>query len=153
KLLIALHEAISNAIIHGNLELSSDLKEQGDSAFAEALAQRSADPALAGRKVDIVVDFDGEAYRWVITDQGRGFDVEKVLARCLSDDPEVMLASGRGILMMKSFLDDVKFEMGGRRVIMSLLRATVDERRKLPRVPLAASFQVTPIHSDGTPIW
>ena len=37
KLLIALHEAISNAIIHGNLELSSDLKERGDSAFAEAL--------------------------------------------------------------------------------------------------------------------
>jgi hypothetical protein len=27
RLLIALHEAISNAVIHGNLELSSDLKE------------------------------------------------------------------------------------------------------------------------------
>ena len=36
KLLIALHEAISNAIIHGNLELSSALKEQGDDAFAQA---------------------------------------------------------------------------------------------------------------------
>ena len=29
KLLIALHEAITNAIIHGNLELTSDLKEHG----------------------------------------------------------------------------------------------------------------------------
>src|SRR5437763_1947522 len=47
KLLIALHEAITNAIIHGNLELSSDLKEQGDSMFAEALAQRCTDPTLA----------------------------------------------------------------------------------------------------------
>ena len=153
KLLIALHEAISNAIIHGNLELSSDLKEQGDSAFAEALAQRASDPTLAGRKVDIVIDFDGSVYRWVITDQGRGFDVEKVLARCLSDDPEVMLASGRGILMMKSFLDDVRFEMNGRRVIMSMLRDTIEERRKGQRVPLTAPFQVTPMHSDGTPNW
>jgi len=74
KLLIALHEAISNAVIHGNLELSSDLKEQGDNAFAEALARRASDPHLASRKVDIVVDFDGEVYRWVITDQGKIFN-------------------------------------------------------------------------------
>src|SRR6266478_2751050 len=141
KLLIALHEAISNAIIHGNLELSSDLKERGDSAFAEALAQRAADPALASRKVDIVVEFDGDVYRWVITDQGRGFDVEKVLKRCMSDDPEVLLSSGRGILMMKSFLDDVRFEMGGRRVILSLMRRTVEERRKKPRTGLETTFQ------------
>ena len=153
KLLIALHEAISNAVIHGNLELSSDLKEQGDSAFAEALAQRASDPYLASRKVDIVVDFDGDVYRWVITDQGKGFDVEVVLKRCLSDDPELLLSSGRGILMMKSFLDDVRFEMGGRRVILSLWRRTVDERRKGQRVPLAASFQVTPVRPDGTTDW
>ncbi|MBI1831262.1 MAG: PilZ domain-containing protein [Planctomycetes bacterium] len=153
KLLIALHEAISNAIIHGNLELSSDLKEQGDSIFAEALALRAADPILANRKVDIVVEFDGDVYRWVITDQGRGFDVDKVLKRCLSDDPEVLLSSGRGILMMKSFLDDVRFEMSGRRVILSLLRRTVEERRKEQRVPLEATFQVTPIGPDGAPVW
>jgi anti-sigma regulatory factor (Ser/Thr protein kinase) len=153
KLLIALHEAISNAIIHGNLELSSDLKESGDNAFAEALAKRAADPTLASRKVDIVVEFDGDVYRWVITDQGRGFDVDKILKRCLSDDPEDLLASGRGILMMKSFLDEVRFEMGGRRVILSLLRHTVEERRKGKRVPLEASFQVTPIGPEGEPEW
>lgn len=153
KLLIALHEAISNAIIHGNLELSSDLKEQGDNIFAEELAQRATDPILATRKVDIVVEFDGDVYRWVITDQGRGFDVDKVLKRCLSDDPEVLLSSGRGILMMKSFLDDVRFEMGGRRVILSLLRRTVEERRKEHRVPLEATFQVTPVNADGSAVW
>src|ERR1700722_1425244 len=42
KLMIALHEALSNAIIHGNYGLSSELKERGDSSFAEALAQRMA---------------------------------------------------------------------------------------------------------------
>ena len=140
-------------MIHGNLELTSDLKEMGNGAFAEALAQRCADPTLAGRKIDIVVDFDGAMCRWVITDQGRGFDIERVLSRCLSDDPEVLLASGRGILMMKSFLDDVRFDLGGRRAILLLSYNSGDEKRRDYRVPLNTPFQVTPVLPDGTPDW
>ena len=60
KLTVALHEALSNSIIHGNLELSSELKERGDSSFAEALAARMADPVLSSRHVDLAVDYDGE---------------------------------------------------------------------------------------------
>src|SRR5947208_11431792 len=81
KLLVALHEAISNAVVHGNLELSSELKERGDNAFAEALAARAADPRFASRTVDVLVDYDGERCRWVITDQGKGFDAERKLGR------------------------------------------------------------------------
>src|ERR1017187_6137108 len=76
KLLVALHDAITNAMIHGNLEVASELKEQGNCAFAQALAQRASDPSLSSRKVDIVVDFDGDSCRWIITDEGRGFDVD-----------------------------------------------------------------------------
>jgi len=153
KLVVALHEAVTNAMIHGNLELSSELKEQGNSAFAEALAQRAADPDLSERIVDIVVDFDGATCNWIITDEGRGFDVDRVLARCLSDDPEVLLSSGRGILMMKSFLDDVRYSMGGRRVTMSLARDSGKEKRKDSRVPMTAPFQVTPVDPNGAPRW
>src|ERR1700676_2181131 len=81
KLMIALHEAFSNSIIHGNLELSSELKERGDSSFAEALAKRMSDPALASRHIDLLIDYDGERCRWIITDQGQGFDVDSALAR------------------------------------------------------------------------
>src|SRR5262245_23683154 len=59
KLMIALHEALTNSIIHGNLELSSTLKEQGDDAFAQALAARMADEALSARYVDVQIDYDG----------------------------------------------------------------------------------------------
>ncbi len=153
KLLVALHEAISNALLHGNLELNSDLKRQEPDAFAAALAQRAADPNLASRTVDIVVDYDGETCHWIITDQGNGFDVDHVLARCLSDDPDLQMTSGRGILMMKSLLDDVRFTQGGRRVIMRLDRNSGTERRKDARVPIVAPFQVTPIGADGAPAW
>src|SRR5581483_9519496 len=102
KLMIALHEALSNAVVHGNLELSSELKERGDESFAEALAERAADPVRSARTVEVRVDYDGRLCRWTILDQGQGFDVERVMTRVTSDDPEVLLASGRGILIMRS---------------------------------------------------
>src|SRR6185369_10925952 len=76
KLMVALHEALSNAIVHGNLEVSSQLKEQGDNAFAGALAQRVADPAYAERAVEVHIDCNDERCRWIVTDQGSGFPVE-----------------------------------------------------------------------------
>lgn len=153
KLLVALHEAITNAIVHGNLGVGSELKEQGSSVFAQALAQRASDPEFAERTVDIVVDYNGEVCHWIITDQGNGFDVERVLACCMSDDPDVLLSSGRGILMMRSFLDNVRFELGGRRAILSLERDSGAENRRAPRVPLHLPFQVTPVTTDGAPQW
>ena len=91
------------------------------------------------------------AYQWVITDEGRGFDVERVLERCLSDDPEVMLASGRGILMMFSLLDGIRYDLGGRRVILTLTRPSGTEKRRAPRVPVHLPFQVAPRNPDGSP--
>jgi hypothetical protein len=71
----------------------------------------------------------------------------------MSDDPEILLASGRGILMMKSFLDDVRFAHNGRQVILSLTRSSGTEKRKDDRVALTAPFQVTPLLPNGQPDW
>jgi len=151
KLMVALLEALSNAVIHGNLQLTSKLKEAGDDSFARALAERAADPVLSAREVDIVVDYDGERCRWIITDQGPGFDVEAVLARCLSDDPELMLASGRGILMMHSLLDGMRYDLGGRRLTLTLNQPSGTEKRRERRQPLQLPLQVVPLRPDGSP--
>jgi hypothetical protein len=153
KLMVALLEGMSNAVIHGNLELGSELKEQGDDSFAQALAERASDPRLCGRVVDIRVAYDGETCHWVITDEGNGFDVARVLERCLSDDPEVLLASGRGILMMTSFLDGIRYEMGGRQLILTLKRHSGEEKRREQRVPLNLPFRIAPVGPDGSPDW
>jgi anti-sigma regulatory factor (Ser/Thr protein kinase) len=153
KLTVALHEALTNAVIHGNLGISSTLKEDGNHAFAEALAQRSADASLARRRVDVQMDYDGQRCRWVITDQGDGFDVDKVLARVLSDDPEVLLASGRGILLMKSFLDEVNYELGGRRLVLTLNRPTGEEKRRHDRLDLHQPLRIAPVLADGSVDW
>jgi anti-sigma regulatory factor (Ser/Thr protein kinase) len=153
KLMLALHEALSNAMIHGNLELSSELKERGDSSFAEALAEKMADPILAARHVDLLIDYDGQRCRWIITDEGQGFDVERALARAASDDPDVLLASGRGILIMRSFMDDVRYEMGGRRIILTLLRASGTEKRQHERHDYQQPLRIVPVREDGNVDW
>jgi anti-sigma regulatory factor (Ser/Thr protein kinase) len=154
KLMLALHEALTNSIIHGNLELSSDLKERSENAFAEALAQRAADPRYGARPVEVRVDYDGEHCQWTFTDQGNGFDVERVLARAsAADDPEVMLSSGRGILLMRAFLDDVRFELNGRRAILTLACAAHEEKRLAPRQALQRLVRVVPFRSDGSVDW
>jgi anti-sigma regulatory factor (Ser/Thr protein kinase) len=153
KLLVALHEALSNAIVHGNLGLSSALKEQGDDAFARALAERVADVRLASRVVDVIIDCNATFCRWFVTDEGAGFDVKAVLRRHECDDPEVLLASGRGILIMKSFLDEVRWELGGRRLVLALKRLSGEEKRQALRVPRHEPIRVAPILPDGTVDW
>src|SRR5882724_9378872 len=58
KLVLALHEALTNAVVHGNLEMTSELKERDDDAFARVLAERTADPHYSARHVVIDVDHD-----------------------------------------------------------------------------------------------
>jgi anti-sigma regulatory factor (Ser/Thr protein kinase) len=135
KLMLALHEALTNSVVHGNLELSSDLKEQDDDAFAAELAARAADPLYASRWVNVEVVYDGRTCQWTITDEGKGFDVEQVLQREAGREGKTPLASGRGICMMRLFLDGVHYEQGGRRVILTLSKLTVEDKRPRLRLP------------------
>jgi anti-sigma regulatory factor (Ser/Thr protein kinase) len=150
KLMLALLEALTNSIIHGNLEVDSKLKEQED-AFARLLAERAADPRYASRQVTIEVAYDGDCCRWALTDQGRGFDFERVLNRPPADEAELWLPSGRGILLMKALVDEVRYEQGGRRVVLGLWRGP--EKRRHPRTPVQQSVRVVPLRADGSPDW
>jgi hypothetical protein len=59
RIKVSLHEALTNAIVHGNLEVSSELKEDEDTdRFSEALAIRSSQLPYASRMVQIVVDYN-----------------------------------------------------------------------------------------------
>ncbi len=90
---LALREALGNAVTHGNQE----------------------DPE---KKVHIRCRCGpGNELLIVVTDQGKGFDFGKVAGDSLSSsDPAA--AHGRGILLMKAYMDDVHFARGGSEVHM-----------------------------------
>jgi anti-sigma regulatory factor (Ser/Thr protein kinase) len=155
RLMLALREALTNSVVHGSLELSSDLKDQGDTVFAEALAARAADPHFAGRVVQIETHYDGERCCWMLTDQGLGFDVQAALRRADEppDEEALLRPGGRGLIMMRALLDEVHYEAGGRRVLLTLYRSSGKERRQRPRVPLHAPLRVAPVRADGSVDW
>jgi anti-sigma regulatory factor (Ser/Thr protein kinase) len=142
RLVVAMTEAITNAIVHGNYGLSSALKEKPNGAFAAALNESAADPALVNRVVDIRVDFEPGRCVWTITDEGAGFDVAKALARLESDDPMELLASGRGISIMLAFVDEVTWADGGRQVRLAIAMERGPENRGQPRKKYTATIGV-----------
>lgn len=152
KLLMSLHEALSNAIIHGNFEISSELRERADDSYLQLLAARSVDPAYCRRVVDIAVNYDGEKTTWQITDEGKGFNVGALMAKLNSDDPSE-LASGRGVLIMRSFMDGLHYENGGRTCILTMKQELPEDRRGKPRIAMHSELQIVPILEDGTVDW
>jgi anti-sigma regulatory factor (Ser/Thr protein kinase) len=153
RLLVALHEAISNAVVHGNLEVSSGLKECDDRSFAAALAARVADPRYASRAVDIEVVYNGRCCEWILTQEGPGFDVEQVLARQVPPDSDGARPSGRGLMMMRAFVDEVRYACSGRQVTLLLHKAHPEERRQDVRRPLRGRVHVAPVRPDGSVDW
>lgn len=115
RVAVALEEALLNAIYHGNLEVSSKLKEQGDAFYRMARERRCQKPYAVRRvRVTVRVSYTGASFQ--ITDEGPGFDVSK-----LPDptDPEYLeRPSGRGLLLMRAFMDEVRYNATGNRVTM-----------------------------------
>ena len=113
---IALEEALLNATVHGNLEVSSRLREEDHDAFGEMIALRQSLPEYATRRVHVTFDVDRTAARFVIRDEGPGFDVSRLPDPRETD--RIELASGRGVLLMRSFMDDVQYNARGNEVRM-----------------------------------
>lgn len=113
---VALEEALLNAVIHGNLEVSSKLRDADDGSYERLIALRVAKKPYCDRRVLVKADFTPNEARFVIRDQGRGFDVSK-----LPDptDPENMArAHGRGVLLIRTFMDEVTYNSKGNQVTM-----------------------------------
>ncbi|MEI8380562.1 MAG: response regulator [Planctomycetota bacterium] len=122
---VALEEAFLNAIIHGNLEVSSKLRDADDGSYEKLIAVRMGQSPYRDRRVKVLAKFSQTEARFVIRDEGNGFDVLK-----LPDptDPENMArAHGRGVLLIRTFMDDVRYNGKGNQV-------TLIKRRKQPEL-------------------
>ena len=116
----ALTEALANAIDHGCLELDSALRESEDDAYRKLAEERSTQTPYCERRVHVTARVTPEKATFVIRDEGSGFDPES-----LPDptDPENLLKpSGRGILLIRTFMTDVRFNDQGNEITMNVVR-------------------------------
>jgi CheY-like chemotaxis protein len=116
RVCVALEEAINNAMYHGNLEISSDLRTSDSRAYQRLVQQRVQVSPFRERTIHVDARFTKEAATFVVRDEGPGFDPHS-----LPDptDPENLeKASGRGLLLMRTFMDSVEFNQTGNQVTM-----------------------------------
>lgn len=113
----ALDEALVNAIIHGNLEVSSKLREidQGK-PYALLIDERSKQAPYNGRKVVVRVRADRERAIFIVRDQGPGFDPSAIPDP--TDPANLEKVSGRGLLLINAFMDEVRHNKTGNEITL-----------------------------------
>jgi len=115
RLGVAMEEALANALYHGNLEVCSAMRDD-DRGYFNEVERRRHDSPYCDRRIYVEAELAREQARFVVRDEGNGFDPST-----LPDptDPENLeKSSGRGILLMRTFMDDVAFNEVGNEVRM-----------------------------------
>ena len=113
---MALDEAITNAIYHGNLEVESKLKDAEEDAFFQLVRQRNSEAPFCERVVKIEAAFAPDEFQISITDQGPGF-VPQEVPDC-RDEENLTKLSGRGLFLIRSFMDEVTHNESGNRITL-----------------------------------
>ena len=113
---VALEESLLNAMIHGNLEVSSELRSRDDDAYEQMiLARQNAEP-YRSRRIQVTSKFTPTEVRFVIVDEGSGFDLDSIPD---PRDPQNFLKpSGRGLLLIRSFMDEVYHNSAGNSITL-----------------------------------
>ena len=112
----ALTEAINNAIEHGNLELNSELRESAGDEYRRVRIERTDSLPYRDRKVRIYMEVTSNTLRVVISDEGPGFDPSTLPDP--TDAENLLKPSGRGLLLIRTFMDEVTFSDSGSEITM-----------------------------------
>ncbi len=114
---MALVEAISNAMIHGNLEVDSGLRKTDRSGYERLIGERRKQEPYSGRRVRCACQETTEEVVYVVADEGSGFDPSTIPDP--TDPANILRASGRGIMLMRTFMDRVEFNDKGNQITLS----------------------------------
>ena len=117
----ALTEALANAIDHGNLELDSTMRGSSDEAYRRLGSERARQAPYCDRRVHVTFRLTPSEAAYVVRDEGPGFDPST-----LPDptDPENLVKpSGRGVMLIGMFMDEVRFNPRGNEITMVKRRA------------------------------
>ncbi len=110
---LALFEAMTNALEHGNLGISysdkSNIIEEGD--YLESITNLCNTEPYCNRKIYVTYEIDEKQIRIDIEDEGEGFD-SSALMKKLNDEVNEDF-HGRGLILISRIVDDVMFNESG----------------------------------------
>lgn len=92
---LALSEAATNAIVHGNKEDT-------------------------GMSVSIRVEVDSEMLTILVRDEGEGFDPDDIPDPIRKE--QLLSTGGRGIFLIREYCDEVEFHEDGRQIVLTFRR-------------------------------
>ncbi|WP_406693610.1 response regulator [Singulisphaera sp. Ch08] len=113
---VALSEALSNAILHGNLELDSSLREDDEATYYGLARSRRPVSPYCERRVNVTERETAEGVAYVIRDDGPGYDPGALPDP--NDPANLERASGRGLLLIRTFMDEVSHNPRGNEITM-----------------------------------
>lgn len=120
---LCLDEALVNAIVHGN----------------------NGDPR---RYVSLKLLTGSSRWAVLVEDEGEGFS-EKELPR--SDSPHALYSeSGRGVLLMRQFVDEVRYYGGGSSLMLVKSRGSGDQWKSLPEEEAGAAKEAAAKQTAGS---
>lgn len=121
---MALDEAIVNAMHHGNLEVESSLREGDDEKMYYQLirARKNISP-YCHRRIRIEAEFSDQHICVQISDDGPGFDPQTIPDP--TSDDNLHKLSGRGLFLIRAFMDQVAHNQAGNQITMTKLRRAV----------------------------
>ncbi len=114
---MALDEALINAMVHGNLEVSSELRRCDDGRpYTEQINKRLVAQPYCDRKVYFCLQADQDTATFTICDEGPGFSVADVADP--TDPANLEKEGGRGLLLINTFMDQVTHNDRGNKIVM-----------------------------------
>lgn len=113
---IALEESLKNAYYHGCLEVTTGADWPVKKGVDQIASERLREAPYIGRRIFVQARVSRTAAEFIVRDEGPGFDHSQL------PDPAApqshALNAGRGILLMRTIMDEVRFNAAGNEVTL-----------------------------------
>lgn len=134
----ALQEALLNAYYRGNLEISREQMQEAREKMllgedVNLVEDRSSQSPYCDRRIHVHVKIVRDEARFLVRDEGPGFDVSKVPQA--GDPGSLEWEGGRGLVLIKACMDEVHHNPRGNEI-------TMVKRRGGDNEPAADDFEV-----------
>ncbi|WP_020612551.1 cyclic nucleotide-binding domain-containing protein [Sediminispirochaeta bajacaliforniensis] len=127
---LALSELIVNAIEHGNCGITYEEKSAGMAhglSVVDLVMEKCTDPEINKKRVRFTWESDKKKTKFVIRDEGLGFDVSSMRQKTASQDPYAF--HGRGIKMAELFCSELSYNDKGNEVSFTVYHSEGDGRQ------------------------